>query len=280
MERQTKQPHNYTRKKDLKRYTLTNTLETVPLKHSFTIKNNNNAFKRTPSFISKYNIDNISMTQKSIMEKEEISLKQNTNISRQKLPSKKKALEFVISKRSSDSKEKILSISSKHNINTIFAHKLEKKESGSKLMNKKVIYTVDNTIVEPENKTINRCNHSQNKSECILKNIESAGFIKHHFKLKGNNIETKHAVSLLYRNTVDHISDKRTDSKGKRKICNKQASPLSHSIGRNRSRSQSNHRNRCSSITFHSSPKRKFTSPIDIQYINNNNSSINQQQSN
>ena len=42
----------------------------------------------------------------------------------------------------------------------MFAHKLEKQESGNKLMNKKVIYKVDNTIVEPENKTINRCNHT------------------------------------------------------------------------------------------------------------------------
>ena len=69
------------------------------------------------------------MRQKSIIEKEEISLKQNTNILRKKLPDKKKAIEFAISKRSSDSKEKRLSIPSKYYINTMFAHKLDKQES-------------------------------------------------------------------------------------------------------------------------------------------------------
>ena len=160
MERATKQPHTCISKKYLKKYTFTNTVETVPIKYSFNIKNNNNSSKYTTSFISKYNIDNIPMTQKFIIENKEIILKQNTNISRQQLPDKKKALDFEIPKRSSDSKEKSLSIPSQHSINIMFAHKLEKQESGSKLMNKKVIYKVDNTIVEPENKTINRCNHT------------------------------------------------------------------------------------------------------------------------
>ena len=59
-----------------------------------------------------------------------------------------------------------------------------------------------------------------------------------------------------------------------------QSSPLIHSRGRNRSRSYSNHRNRCRRMNFHSSPKRRSISPIDISYLNNNNSDINKQQSN
>ena len=59
-----------------------------------------------------------------------------------------------------------------------------------------------------------------------------------------------------------------------------QSSPLTHSRGRNRSRSLSNHRNRCRRMNFHSSPKRRSISPIDISYLNNNNSDINKQQSN
>ena len=164
MECENKQPHNCNSKKRLEKLYLPKTMETVPIKHSLTIKNNNNASKRTPSFISNYNIDNIPMTQKYLILNKEISLKQNTNILRQKLPDKKKAIAFAIPKSSSDSKENILSIPSQHSINTMFTHKLEKQESGSKLMNKKVIYKVDNTIVEPENRTINRCNQSHNKS--------------------------------------------------------------------------------------------------------------------
>ena len=88
----------------------------------------------------------------------------------------------------------------------------------------------------------------------MLKNIERTGIMKYHFQLIINNIETKHAVSLLSRNTVDNISDNCTDSKVKRKICNKQSSPLTNSRDRNRFQSYSNHRNWCSSINFHSPP--------------------------
>ena len=201
-------------------------MKTVPIKHSFTTKNNSNAPKRKTSFIFKYNLDNIPMTPTSLIGIKEISMKQHTNISKHKLPDKKKALAFSISKRSSESKEKSLSIPSQYSSNTMFTHQLEKQESGSKLMNKKVIYKGDNTIVESGNKKINRYNHSQNKSGCILKNIENTGIIKHHFQLARNTIETKHMISLLSRNTVAKFSDKSTDSKVKRKICNKQSSPL------------------------------------------------------
>ena len=104
--------------------------------------------------------------------------------------------------------------------------------------------------------------------------------MKHHFQLKINNIETKHTVSLLSRNTIDNVLAKSTDSKVKIKICNKWSSPLTHSRGRNKSRSYFHHRIRCSSINFHSTPNRKSTSPIDIPYLTDNNFAINLHYSN
>ena len=77
----------------------------------------------------------------------------------------------------------------------------------------------------------------------MLKNIERTGILKYHFQLIINNIETKHTVSVLSRNTVDNISDNSTDSKVKRKMYNKQSSPLTYSRDRNRFQSYSNHRN-------------------------------------
>ena len=41
--------------------------------------------------------------------------------------------------------------------------------------------------------------------------------MKHRFKLKKDNIDPKHTISVISRNTVDNITDNSTDSKNQEK---------------------------------------------------------------
>ena len=110
-----------------------------------------------------------------------------------------------------------ISITSNHSYTNMLEHMLEKQKCRRKLTNRKIVPNVDNNMLERENKILNRCNGSNNSSEYILKNTVGNGRMKHRFKLKRNNIESKHTTSYISRNNVDNITDNRTESKIKRK---------------------------------------------------------------
>ena len=96
-------------------------------------------------------------------------------------------------------------------------HMLEKQKCRRKLTNRKIVPNVDNNMLERENKILNKCNGSNNSSEYILKNTVGNGRMKHRFKLKRNNIESKHTTSYISRNNVDNITENSTDSKNQEK---------------------------------------------------------------
>ena len=138
-------------------------------------------------------------------------------MSTRKLTKNKKAREFEMLKRRYGTKKTSVLINSNHSYTNMLEHTLEKQKSRSKSMNSKVIYNIDINMLKYENKLRNRCNGSKNTSEYTLQNTIDSGKMKYHFKLKRNNIESKHTTSLISRNNVDNITDNRTESKIKRK---------------------------------------------------------------
>ena len=72
-------------------------------------------------------------------------------------------------------------------------------------------------MIDCENKIVNSCNGSKNKSEYTSTTIEGNGKMKHRLNLTKNTIDSKHTTSLIFRSNVDNSTDVSTKSQFKRK---------------------------------------------------------------
>ena len=127
-------------------------------------------------------------------------------MSKHKLTNNKLEKEFEILHRRTDSKDKIIYISSNHSNNLMLENEIEKQNSKSEPMNSKVISNVDNNTIEREIEIITSNNRTMGKNDYTLKNTVANVTMKYSLKLKNNNSESKHTTSHTFRNNVDNIT--------------------------------------------------------------------------
>ena len=84
-------------------------------------------------------------------------------------------------------------------------NRIEQQQSKSESKISKVISNVDNNILKRENKQLNSYNRSKGQGNYTLKSTIETVQLKHSFKIKINNIKTKHATSYISKTNVDSI---------------------------------------------------------------------------